>query len=290
MLAEGFHRVLEPGALAVVCNTGDDTTWNGIHVSPDVDAVLYRLAGLFDEERRFGIRGDTFNAVEQLATLGEEAWFRLGDRDLAICLLRTQLLRTGSSPSEATAELCRRLGVHSAVAPMTDGGVRTWIGTAAGRFDVQEWFIRERQAPRVVGIEVEGVESGPSPAAVEFVEGADLVVIGPSNPAISIEPILAVLGPHVPRERTVAVTPIVAGAALKGPTVRMLEELGREPTPKGIAAGYRDLAARFVLDARDADQAEAVRALGYSDVLVLDTVMGGREGRERLAREILDLA
>lgn len=285
MLAQGFHDALEPGAVGVICNTGDDTVWHGLLVSPDLDAVLYRLAGSFDEERRFGIAGDTFYALDQLAQLGAEAWFRVGDRDLAVCLLRTTLLASGLTRSEVARELCRRLGLRSAVVPMSDALVRTVLVTDAGELDIQEWFVREAMKPVVQEVRFDG-PAEPSPHAVDLLEGADLVVIGPSNPPISLEPILYVLGRHIPRERCVAVSPIVGGEALKGPTVRMLRELGRDPTPVGVARGLLPWCSRFVLDRVDAPLAPAIRELGYDEVLVLDTVMG-RDGRTRLAREIL---
>jgi LPPG:FO 2-phospho-L-lactate transferase len=285
MLAQGFHEALEPGAVGVVCNTGDDTFWHGLLVSPDLDAVLYRLAGIFDEERRYGVAGDTFNALDQVAQLGGESWFRVGDRDLAVCLLRTALLASGLTRSEVAGELCHRFGVRSAVVPMSDAEVRTLLVTDAGELDVQQWFVREATRPRVREVRIAGPRE-PSPRAVDLVEGADLVVIGPSNPPISLEPILHVLGAHLPRERCLAVSPIVGGEALKGPTIRLLTELGREPTPVGVARGLLPWCSRFVLDRVDAGLAPAVRELGYDEVIVLDTVMG-RDGRARLAQEIL---
>lgn len=285
MLAQGFHDALEPGAVGVVCNTGDDTMWHGLLVSPDLDAVLYRLAGVFDEERRYGIAGDTFNALEQVAQLGGEAWFRVGDRDLAICLLRTALLAAGLTRSEVARDLCHRFGIRSAVVPMSDAAVRTILETDAGELDIQEWFIRDAMKPEVRAVRFDG-PADPSPQAVELLEGADLVVIGPSNPPISLEPIFYAVGRHIPRQRCVGVSPIVGGEALKGPTIRMLRELGREATPVGVAKGLLPWCSRFVLDRRDSGLAPAIRALGYDDVIVLDTVMG-REARTRLAREIL---
>ena len=288
MLAEGLYQVLAPGELTVVTNTADDLELFGLYVSPDTDAVLYRLAGVFNEEAHWGVAGESFHMLEMLKRYGEEPWFGLGDRDLATHLLRTSLLAGGMGLAAATAELARRLGLHATVLPMSDQPVRSILTTDRGRLELQEYFVRERQQPKVTAVQLKGVEAArPAPGVAEALAAADRVVIGPSNPAVSIEPILAVLGGLVDRAKTVAVTPIVAGAALKGPTVEMLRGLGREPTPTGVARGYRDFAATFVLDHRDAGQAVAIRELGFH-VVLLDTVMGGAAGRRRLASEILE--
>jgi LPPG:FO 2-phospho-L-lactate transferase len=287
MLAEGLYAVLPPECLTVVTNTADDLELWGLAISPDTDSVLYRLAGIFNEESHFGVAGDTFAGLEMLKRYGEETWFGLGDRDLATHLLRTYLLRGGRNLSEATAELARRLGIRARILPMSDQPVRTKVTTPKGRLDLQEYFVRERHLPPVLKVDLEGLDQAkPTPAVVQALKEADRILIGPSNPAISIEPILAVAGKSVDPERTVAVTPIVAGAALKGPTAEMLRGLGREATPLGVARGYRRYAKTFVLDHRDAADAAEIHELGYR-VAILDTVMGGTEGRRRLAEEIL---
>jgi len=287
MLAEGLHGVLPPGSLTVITNTGDDLELWGLAISPDTDAVLYRLAGIFNERTHWGIDGETFAMLEMLKRYGEEPWFGLGDRDLATHVLRTHLLRTGMGLAAVTAELARRLGLNAQVIPMSEQPVRTKVTTPKGRLDLQEYFVRERHALPVSAVEMVGAEEAePAPGVAEALRQADRVIIGPSNPAISIEPILAVVGKLIDPARTMAITPIVAGAALKGPTVEMLEGLGREATPTGIARGYREYAATFVLDHRDAAEAVAIHALGYR-VALLDTVMGGPTGRRRLAEELL---
>ena len=289
LLAEGLFGVLTPGTLTVITNTGDDLELWGLSISPDTDAVLYRLAGIFNEEAHWGVAGETFAGLGMLKRYGEPTWFGLGDQDLATHILRSSLLRSGMSPTAVTAELARRQNIGAAVVPMSDQPVRTRLRTSVGRLELQEWFVRERQRPLVSEVELAGIEQARlSQAALEALQTADLVIIGPSNPAISIEPILALAGPSIPPARTVAVTPIVAGAALKGPTVEMLRGLGREATPTGVAAGYRAWASTFVLDRRDAQHASEIEALGYR-VALLDTVMGGGEGRRRLASEILAL-
>jgi len=287
MLAEGLYAVLPPDCLTVITNTADDLELWGLAISPDTDSVLYRLAGIFNEESHWGIEGDTFAALRMLKRYGEETWFGLGDSDLATHVLRTWLLRSGRKLSQATEELARRLGIHARIVPMSDQPLRTKVTTPKGRLDLQEYFVRERHQLPVSKVELQGLDRArPAPAAAKALKAADRILIGPSNPAISIEPILAVAGDLLDPERTIAVTPIVAGAALKGPTVEMLRGLGREPTPLGVARGYRRYASTFVLDHRDAGDAAAIHALGYR-VAVLDTVMGGLAGRRRLAEELL---
>jgi LPPG:FO 2-phospho-L-lactate transferase len=286
MLAEGLQAVLPAGNLTVITNTGDDLELYGLAISPDTDAVLYRLAGIFNEKTHWGVEGETFAMLEMLRRYGEDTWFGLGDRDLATHLLRTHLLSTGMGAAEVTADLAFRLELGSQVIPMSEQPVRTKVTTPKGRLDLQEYFVRERHALPVSAVEIEGVaEAKPAPGVAEALEEADRIIIGPSNPAISIEPILAVVGKLVDPARTMAVTPIVAGAALKGPTIEILRGLGREATPTGIARGYRPYAETFVLDHRDAAEATAIHALGYR-VVLLDTVMTGPEGRRRLAEEL----
>jgi LPPG:FO 2-phospho-L-lactate transferase len=282
MLAEGFHAILPAGSLTVITNTADDLELYGLAISPDTDAVLYRLAGIFNEKTHWGVAGETFAMLETLKRYGEDTWFGLGDRDLA-----THLLRSGIGAAAVTAELARRLHIRAQVIPMSEQPVRTKVTTPKGRLDLQEYFVRERHALPVSAVEIIGAEEAePAPGVAEALRGADKVVIGPSNPAISIEPILAVIGDLVDPARTMAITPIVAGAALKGPTVEMLEGLGREATPTGIARGYRPYATTFVLDHRDAAEAAAIHALGYR-VVLLDAVMAGPAGRIRLAEELV---
>lgn len=289
MLAEGLAAVLPPGDLTVIANTGDDVVLWGLHVSPDIDAVLYRLAGIFNETSHWGIAEETFASLGMLRRLGEETWFGLGDRDLATHVLRSEWMRSGMTLTEATAELGRRLRVATAVIPMSDEPVRTFIDTASrGRLSLQEYFVRERTEPEVTGVTIEGAGAQPSPAALAALESADWVLIGPSNPVVSIDPILAVLGDRLRPPRTVAVTPVVAGAALKGPTMKMLRGLGRDASPVGLAEYYARWAAVFILDSRDSEQASAIESAG-TRVHLLDTVMAGSEGRARFAGELLGI-
>lgn len=289
MLAEGLYHELPPGSLTVITNTADDLELWGLVISPDTDAVLYRLAGIFNEQTHWGVAGETFAALGMLGRYGEETWFGVGDRDLATHILRTSLLNAGRSPSEVAAELARRLGIHAAVIPMSEQPVRTMVSTPRGRLQLQEYFVRERHSLEVSRVEFDGLESARlTPAAAAALRNADSVIIGPSNPAISIEPILALAAAEIDRVRTMVVTPIVAGKALKGPTVEMLRGLGRLATPAGVASGYAEHASTFILDRRDAGSAAEIHGLGYR-VVLLDTVMGGLDGRRRLARELIEL-
>lgn len=287
-LAVGLQAVLPPGDLSVVTNTADDVEFWGLRVCPDTDATLFRLAGIFNEQAGFGVADESFNVHGQMRRLGQPDWFWLGDRDLAFHIVRTDLLRRGARLTETALELGRLLGLATRVLPMADDDVRTCFTTDAGRLGFQEYFVRERLRPRMMAIEFAGMETArPSPEAVAAVEEADLVVIGPSNPLISIAPITELLGPVMRRDRTVAVTPIVGGRALKGPTVEMLLALGREATPVEVAEEYRGLAAGYIVDEVDRGLAPRVEALGYR-VLVTDTVMPGAEEARRLATDILD--
>ncbi len=286
-LAVGLERQLPAGALSVVTNTGDDACFWGLRVCPDTDAVLYRLAGIFNHQAGFGVAGDTFALLDQLQRLGEPSWFQLGDRDLALHVLRSAMLREGARLTEAALELGRRLGLTTRVLPMSDQDVRTRFETEAGWLDFQEYFVRERLRPRLRAVEFEGLaEARPSPEAVAAVREADLVVIGPSNPLISIGPIIALLGPELCRERTLAVSPLVGGRSLKGPTVEMLTALRGAATPEQVAREYRAFASWFVLDRMDVDYRAEVEALGYQ-VLVCDTVMADDSSAARLAGAIL---
>jgi len=285
-LASGFQELLSPGDLTVIANTADDDEFWGLLVSPDVDATIYRLAGVFDASAGYGQKGDTFSTLEALGRLGEPTWFRIGDRDLATHVLRAEMLNRGCRLTETALELGRRFGLATRVLPMTDDKVRTRFLTDSGTLSFQEYFVRDRLRPALHAIEIAGGDSAkPTPEVREALADADLVVIGPSNPLISIAPILEVVGGLLRRERTVAVTPIVAGAALKGPTIEMLRALGSDASPVEVARIYQAVAGAFVLDSRDAGAAGEIEAIGYR-VLVSDTVM--TDGGGRLAKAIAE--
>ena len=293
-LAHGFARALDPGDLIVIANVGDDFELHGLHVAPDIDALLYTLGGLIDVERGWGVRGDTFSAHAMLERYGEPAWFRVGDADLATHVERTRLLRSGASLTDATAAMASALGISARVLPATDDPLRTRIETHAGTLDFQDYFVRLRQEPDVRGVTLDGLDSArPTAAVLEAIGAADLVVLGPSNPIVSIGPILALPGVREAIEAAaapkVAVSPIVAGRALKGPADRMLTSLGHESTALGVARIYAGLVDRFVLDEADAGLSADVEGLGMA-VDVLPTVMRSDDDRAALARALLTLA
>ena len=286
-LATGLAGVLPPEDLSIVANTADDEEFWSLLVSPDVDAILYRLAGLFNDAAGFGVRDDTFHAQAMLGSLGEQTWFQLGDRDIGVHLLRAALLRRGLRLTEAVTHLSRSFGIRASVIPMSDDPVRTRIQTDSGELSMQEWFVRDGCAPAIRGMRLAGIDSArPSPEAVTAMTNADAVIIGPSNPLLSVDPILAVLGDTLDRDRVTVVSPVIGGRSLKGPTVEMLRQMGEEATALGVARRYAGVAAGIVIDRVDAAMLEPIRALGMR-ALVDDTVMEGAEGERRLAASLL---
>jgi LPPG:FO 2-phospho-L-lactate transferase len=296
-LADGLQMVLPPGALTVIVNTGDDLVLHGLHVSPDLDTVMYTLAGEANPETGWGLRDETWSAAALLERYGSDTWFRLGDRDLATHIVRTDRLRAGATLTEATRDLAGRLGVPSRVLPMTDAPVRTRLRTDAGWLDFQDYFVRRRHADDVRDVVFDGAaDARPTPAVLDAIAGASLIAIAPSNPFVSVGTILAVpgileaiLGAPAP---VVAVSPIVAGAALRGPADRMFVTLGGEPSAVGVARHYVErypgLLDGLVIDQRDEGQAAAIEALGIR-VRAAETVMVDEGTRAALAREVLAL-
>jgi LPPG:FO 2-phospho-L-lactate transferase len=283
--------MLEPSVeLSVIANVADDLELHGLHVSPDIDALLYTLAALIDAERGWGVANDTYSAHAIFARYGEPVWFTLGDADLATHVTRTRLLSEGRSLTDATATMAAALGIGSRILPATDERCRTIVLTDDGPLEFQEYFVRHRQEPEVRGVRLDGIEDArPTPAVLAAIGDADLLVIGPSNPIVSIGPILALEGVReailaVPRR--VGLSPIIGGRALKGPAARMLASLGHEPSAVGVARIYADLLTHWVIDATDAELAPRVRESGVEPV-VLDTIMAANEDRARLAGELL---
>jgi LPPG:FO 2-phospho-L-lactate transferase len=281
------------GALTAVVNTADDATIYGVHVSPDIDIVSYWLAGLADVERGWGIDGDTFRVVDALSRLGGESWFRLGDLDFATCIKRTQLLASGMTLSAATDQITRMLGVRPRVLPMSDEPVRTKVVCRDGRtLEFQEYFVKERQAPAVAEVRFDGIaEAKPAPEVLESIEKADAVVVCPSNPVVSIGPILGLPGVRDAlrgHERVIAVSPIIRGAPLKGPADRLLPALGAEVSASGVAGLYADFCSTFVVDETDTEQLRPVEELGIEGA-ALDTIMIDHDASERLATRLLTL-
>ena len=289
-LAHGFAMLPEV-ELTVVANVGDDLELHGLLVCPDVDALLYTLAGLIDTEQGWGVRGDTHSASDMFQRLGEPTWFRIGDADLATHAHRTRLLREGMTLTDAVATTSAALGIRARILPASDDPHRTVIVTDDGPLEFQEYFVARRQAPEVRSVRFEG-DASPTEAVVTAIADAELLVIGPSNPFVSIGPIL-----ELPRVRqlvadrgAVAVSPIVAGRPLKGPADRMLVSLGHEPSSLGVARLYAGLARRFVVDDADADMAPAIEAETGMAVKVLPTVMRSDEDRATLARGLTEAA
>jgi LPPG:FO 2-phospho-L-lactate transferase len=291
-LAHGLAMVLPPESLTVVVNTGDDFEHLGFHISPDVDTVLYTLAGLANAETGWGLAGETWSFLDALGRLGGETWFRLGDRDLATHVERRRRLLAGQSLTEVTRALCAALGVRAAVLPMSDDRLRTLVQTDEGELGFQEYFVHRQCRPKVTGFVFDGLERArPSAQVVQALTAADLVVLCPSNPFVSLGPILALPGvKELVRARlTLAVSPIVAGQALKGPAGKMLAELGLESSATAVAQYYDGLLRLFVLDELDESLSAEVRGQGLR-VLVTDTIMRSDAGRARLAQQVLDFA
>lgn len=292
-LAEGLSAHLGED-LTVVVNTGDDLELHGLAIWPDHDTVAYTLAGLDDEVRGWGLRDETWTVMETLAALGDEPWFRLGDRDLATHLWRTDRLRGGQRTTDVALAFRGRLGIAPTILPMADEAVRTEVMTDDGWLEFQEYFVHRHQAPEVRGVRFRGIESArPTPEVLAAIEAADVIVIAPSNPVVSIEPILAVPGMAAAlagaRDRgvpVIGVSGIIGGKALKGPADRMLASLGGVSSAAGVAARYHGLATHFVMDDADAALRPDVEDLGM-DALVTDTIMGDDAGRARLAGEVL---
>lgn len=280
--------------LSVVVNTGDDCVRHGLLVMPDHDTVVYNLAGMEQASSGWGIEGDTHAAMTQLGVYGEETWFGLGDRDLALHIARTARVAAGGRLTEVCRGIQASLGLAAAVLPMTDARVATEVHTADGWLEFQEYFVHRRQEPEVDGVRFAGIEAAtPTPEVIAALQAADAIVVCPSNPIVSVAPILALRGMREAIDEArrrgapvAAVSPIIGGRALKGPADRMLVSLGGEASALGVARGYADLADVFVLDAVDAALAPDIEALGLRTV-VTDTVMGDDPSRARLAGEVL---
>jgi LPPG:FO 2-phospho-L-lactate transferase len=288
-LAAGMQEELGSD-LAVIANTGDDIEALGVHVSPDPDLVTYWLSGEIDESRGWGIEGDTFTTFERLNQLGAPSWFGLSDRDLAACLYRREFIAEGGRPTDAQAQIARALGVEARVLPMTDTPVRTQVITPAGPRALQEYLILDGGQPPVEGVNLEGIEAAePTPEALAAIADAEAIVLGPSNPVISIGPILAVPGMREAIAASpgpvLAVSPYVAGQVVKGPTDRFMEGIGRPTTAAGVASLYAGLIDAMVTDDGDPDPPPA-----EIPTLAAQTLMEGAAGRARLARIVLDYA
>jgi LPPG:FO 2-phospho-L-lactate transferase len=288
-LARALAETIDPGGLTIVGNVGDDVEVLGLHVSPDLDTILYTLTGRLDESKGWGRAAETWHALETVAELGGESWFRLGDLDLGVHLVRTQALRAGEPLSVVTARLARSFGLEPALLPATDDVLRTWLQTPAGELPFQEWFVGRGHRDEVDGVRFEGVETAaPAPGVLEALAEADLIAIAPSNPFVSIGPILAVRAIRDAIERrdapAVAVSPLIGGEAVRGPAARMLQRLRGGTGPQQVTGCYKGLVDALVIDEADGDEDAGVRTI------VTRTLMDDAEGRRRVADAVLETA
>jgi LPPG:FO 2-phospho-L-lactate transferase len=287
----GLVQVVDPADVTVVVNTADDDWFHGLYVCPDLDSVTYTLAGAQNPDTGWGLAGETFASIEALGRYGEDTWFRLGDRDLATHLFRTGLLREGTTLSEATDRITAAWELGPRLLPMTDDRVATRITTPDAELAMQEWFVRERCEPPVVGVHFAGAaESSPAPGVLDAIASADTVLVCPSNPVISIGPILAVPGVRdalvARRERVVGVSPIIAGRPVKGPADRLMGPMGIDVSCVGVAREYREFCSALVIDTGDAAHAGEIEALGVRAV-VAETLMTDARVAAALARDTL---
>lgn len=285
-LAHGLAQVLPPEDLTVIVNTGDDFEHYGLSICPDLDTVCYTLAGLANPETGWGRVDESWKVIENASKLGGPNWFRLGDQDLGTHLERTRRLKAGEPLSSITKDFCKAWGVQHTVLPMSDQPVRTMVATVEGELAFQDYFVRRRCEPEVKGFRFDGVDSAEAaPGAVEALASADAVVICPSNPWVSIDPILQLVS--IQGKPVYAVSPIIGGETVKGPAAKMYRELGIEPSALAVAKHYRNLASGFILDVVDSQLIESVRGLNMR-ALVTYTVMKSHEDRRRLAVEVLN--
>ena len=290
-LVQGLQQVVAPDQLTIIVNSGDDLDWWGLHVSPDIDSVLYALAGLLSKDRGWGLEGDSFRCLDRMKQLGEESWFSLGDLDLATHLTRTAMLRGGKTLSEAAAGLAAKLGVRARVLPMSDDRIATMLDTPKGTLTFQEYFVRERHQVDVSAVRFEGAEGAqPAPGVIESIDQAEAIVFAPSNPVTSIGPILAVPGIRDALRRcaapVAAVSPVVGGAAVSGPAGKLMEMMGWPCSIAGVAKAYEDFLDVLVVD--DADEHEAVRLRSESfRVESTRTIMRSDEDKRALAEFVV---
>ena len=284
---QGLAKIVSHQDLSCVVNTGDDIVLHGLHISPDLDIITYTLAGIVDEEKGWGVHEDTFNCLESLRSFGSDEWFRLGDKDLATHLYRTELLRSGLSLSEVTAILCQRLGVKPRVLPMTNDKFETWIGTDAGWMHFEEYYVRRGCRDEVRGVQFRGADNAhPAPGVLEALRDADLVIVAPSNPIVSVGTILAVHGIRETLQRrdkpVVAISPIVDGSPLKGPADKLMSYYGVQVSPKGVAKLYEDFLDLLILDYADKELIGEIASMGI-EAIATNAIMKTMEDRIRLA-------
>jgi LPPG:FO 2-phospho-L-lactate transferase len=285
-LAQGLAQILPPQDLTIVVNTGDDFEHLGLYICPDLDTVCYTLAGLANPETGWGLAGETWNTISNVEKLGGPAWFRLGDQDIATHLERTRRLKEGQPLSQITKEFCNAWGIGATVLPMTDAPVRTMVDSDEGELAFQEYFVHRQCQPRVKGFRFDGVEvAEPAPGVREAIESADAIIFCPSNPWVSIDPILNVV--KEVKKPVFAVSPIIGGKTVKGPAAKMYSELGIEPSAYAVANHYRTILHGFVLDNADVNMEKEIQELGFA-TLVTNTLMNELTDRARLANDVLN--
>jgi LPPG:FO 2-phospho-L-lactate transferase len=288
----GLVKLVNEKDLSIIVNTGDDIEMFGLHISPDIDIVAYTLAGIVDEEKGWGVRGDTFHCLETLRKFNREVWFNLGDKDLATHVFRTNLLKNGLRLSEVTAQISHALGLNVAILPMTDDKFETRIITEMGSVHFQEYLVKREAKDEVLGVEFLGADNAnPAPSVIESIREAELAIICPSNPIVSIGTILAVKGVRDALRRTdakrVAISPIIAGAPVKGPADKLLRGLGFEVSAYSVAKLYSDFLDTFILDAADSAEKDKIEKLGI-EVKVTNTLMKNLEAKIALAKTVLE--
>src|SRR3972149_5293539 len=291
---KGLSRTYGDKLFNVIVNTGDDITISGLRISPDIDSTVYRLSGVVDKDKGWGVKEDTFHGLEALGRFGVETWFKLGDKDLATHIYRTYLRNRGFTPSEITNRVAKAFGINNImIIPMTDDEVETWVMTDEGEMHIQEYLVKRGMKPKVKGILIKGIEDArPAPGVIQAIEEASRIIVCPSNPIISIGPILQVKGIREALKRTqakvIAISPLVGGAPLKGPADKLMRGLGLEVSSTQVAKLYNDFIDEIVIDEKDAFEADAIRSIGIKPV-VADTVMSNDEKAERLAGRVLEL-
>jgi LPPG:FO 2-phospho-L-lactate transferase len=291
-LAHGLAQILAPEDLTVIVNTGDDFEHLGMYICPDLDTVCYTLAGLANPETGWGRVNETWNTISNIEKLGGPNWFRLGDQDIATHLERTRRMKEGQSLSQITKDFCVAWGIKHTVLPMTDSPVRTIVDTDEGELAFQEYFVHRHCEPRVKGFRFDGVEvAEPVIGAREAIDSAEAIIICPSNPWVSVDPILRVIPlaplPQGEEKKVIAVSPIIGGQTVKGPAAKMYTELGIEPSALAVANHYRNILAGFVLDNVDSEMENSIKHLGIQ-TLVTDTLMNNLTDRTRLAQDVLN--
>jgi LPPG:FO 2-phospho-L-lactate transferase len=292
-LIEGFAAEIDPAELTIICNTGDDCVFHGLHVSPDLDTITYTLAGIGDRAKGWGIKDESFAVLEQLQRLGEPTWFKLGDKDLATHIMRSRLFNEGFQLARITGEICARLGITAKILPMSDERVETRVVTPDGEISFQEYFVKERWSKQVTSIRFEGADqSRPAPGVLEAIHQASAVVVCPSNPVTSIGPILAVPGIRSALTETkatvVGLSPIIGVSAISGPAHKLMVAAGLEPSAFGVAQTCADFLDIFVIATEDERIKSRIESLGITTLLT-DIVMSDLNGKRRVAREVLAL-